>query len=195
MPTTPNHALRYPVLGDAPNVPLDLQRLAEDTDTALAGHETRLDAIETFVKPMAKVEAQADQSIPNSSLTYVDFAAGLVHYDTLAMVDIANDAINIKRAGYYRFTARVAYPTNATGYRATLIQNFTKNRYIGEDYRAAPNGTVALGTVTTEPIWCDLNDVIKLRLMHNAGSALTITNTNGTYAFLAAVWEDNAPAS
>lgn len=36
MPKTPNVALRYPTLGDAPNVPLDLQRLAEDADAAIA---------------------------------------------------------------------------------------------------------------------------------------------------------------
>jgi hypothetical protein len=34
------------VLGDAPNVPLFLQELAEDTDAAIEGQKTRIDALE-----------------------------------------------------------------------------------------------------------------------------------------------------
>lgn len=46
MPTTPNYALRYPALADAPNVPLDLQELATDVDTAVNTIDNRVDAIE-----------------------------------------------------------------------------------------------------------------------------------------------------
>ena len=35
MPATPAHALRYPAPTDNPNIPLDLQHLAEDADAAL----------------------------------------------------------------------------------------------------------------------------------------------------------------
>ena len=46
MPTTTNRAYRYPQSTDAPNVPLDLQHLAEDVDTDAEAIDVRVLALE-----------------------------------------------------------------------------------------------------------------------------------------------------
>lgn len=42
MPTTPTYGLRYPLATAPPNVPQDLQNLAEDTDAAINNHSVRV---------------------------------------------------------------------------------------------------------------------------------------------------------
>jgi hypothetical protein len=47
MPSTALNALRYPALGDSPNVPLDLQRLAEDAERELNERDATIAALTT----------------------------------------------------------------------------------------------------------------------------------------------------
>lgn len=43
MGTTPNYALRYPELTTDPDIPRDIQQLAEDTDSAIDVLQTTVD--------------------------------------------------------------------------------------------------------------------------------------------------------
>ncbi len=60
--STPNYGLPFPVLGDVPNVPADIQALAEATDAALAG------AVNAGMD-----QAAAPASVPGDSETPVSF--------------------------------------------------------------------------------------------------------------------------
>lgn len=53
--TGPPHNLRYPILTDAPNVPLDVQNLAEDTDGRLDVADGRLDALEAVPPHITRI--------------------------------------------------------------------------------------------------------------------------------------------
>lgn len=185
MPTTPNHALRYPVLGDAPNVPLDLQRLAQDAETALDGLDTRLDTVENRVKPMVRIESTADFAISNSNNAVLDFAGASISYDTNSMADLANDRIVIQTTGLYRLTAFVPFTNNSTGYRTVLIQR-NGTEYLGNDYRMAVNGSSTLVTVTTEPLLLTATDYLQLRAIQTSGAAMTLSAQNGRRYMLAA---------
>jgi len=179
MPTTPGLALPYPALSDTPDVPYWMQQLAQAVEGAI------------YQKPRAKIVTGADQSIPNSALTTVDFAGGSVSYDTNAMADIANDRIVIKTAGLYRFSARIAWGVNATGYRALIV---TRNgaEFIVDDYSAATPSQSKITTVTSEPIACAVNDAITLQTVHTAGAALNVVQANGRRCYLAADWAGKA---
>lgn len=185
MPTTTNHLLRYPVLADVPNVPLDLQRLAEDADTALEGIDTRLAAVENKVKPLVRMESSADFAIANANNAILDFAGATISYDTDTMADAANDRLIIRTAGLYRLTAFVPFTNNATGYRTVLIQ---KNgvEYLGNDYRMAVNGSSTLVSVTTEPFLLAANDYLQLRAIQTSTASMTLSAQNGRRYMLAA---------
>ena len=80
MPSTTNHALRYPILGDAPNVPLDLQRLADDVERELNEHDTTIAANAAAVGTMGvwqpysaiicAATTQPAVAAPGSSVSY-----------------------------------------------------------------------------------------------------------------------------
>lgn len=178
MPTTPVLALPYPALTDSPDVPYWMQQLAQTIEAKL----TNL--------PRCKLLAAAAQSIPNNITTTVDFAGGTVVYDTAAMADIANDQIVIKRAGYYRLSARIVYNTSATGYRTVVVQKNGAD-FVFDDYRTAPASPApAILTATSEPILFALNDTLRLMTAQTSGGALNLAAANGAgrYSHLSVDW-------
>jgi hypothetical protein len=68
VPTTPTLALRYPSLSDAPNVPQNLQNLATDVETTLAG--TYVAYTPTFYSNAASGTTIAGASV---SVTYAQY--------------------------------------------------------------------------------------------------------------------------
>lgn len=142
--------------------------------------------------PRAKIVAGANQSMPHGVTTLVDFAGGSVTYDSGGMADLANDAIVIPVAGWYRFHARVVFVSNATGYRLALIGRTPFGGgtpdWLGEHYGQAANGTLTIISLGTEPVLCAAGDVIKLHANQGSGAALNLSNANGAgrYSSLAA---------
>jgi hypothetical protein len=91
MPSTPTYGLRYPALSNSPNVPQDIQNLAEDVEDEFE----RVDAkIATLAKTHARVDTPGDSAMSSyqSALTgssvcgvaFVAPASGLVsiHFAT-----------------------------------------------------------------------------------------------------------------
>lgn len=173
--TTPTYAIPYPGLTDAPDVPYWAQQLAERVDTLLARERKRA----KIVRPAAA------QSIPNATVTTVDFAGGSIAYDGDAMADLANDALVVKTAGWWRFVARVAWPSNATGYRGHLIVRGAAD-FLADDYRQAANGQSTIAQFATEPVLCAVNDVVKLQVVQASTVALNLADVNGRGTYLAA---------
>jgi len=60
MPNTPTYLLPYPLATDPANVPLDMQELAEASEAALNGFDTRVDATEAFG---ARITAEETKSV------------------------------------------------------------------------------------------------------------------------------------
>lgn len=172
MATTPA-GLPYPALTDAPDVSYWMQQLAQAVDTR------------TVNKPRCKLVAAATQSLTGSPAV-VDFAGGSVTYDTNGMADIPNDQIVIKTAGWYRISGRLVFASNATGYRALVVQKNGVD-FIVDDYRPAVSGTVTIITVTSEPILLAVNDTIRLMAAQN-NSPMTLITANGRYSHLAVDW-------
>jgi len=172
MAATPG-GLPYPALTDAPDVAYWNQQLAQAVEARIAN------------RPRCKIVAGATQTLATSPLT-VDFAGGTVAYDTNGMADIPNDQIVIKTAGWYRISARLVFVSNATGYRALVVQR-NGSEFILDDYRPAVSGTVTIITVTSEPILLAVSDTIRLQAAQN-NNPLSLITANGRYSHLAVDW-------
>lgn len=175
MPTTPGLALPYPALSDTPDVPYWLQQLAQQVEAKLSN------------RPRCRMVTGADQSIPNGTATVVDFAGGTVVHDNNAMADLANDQIVIKTAGYYVFTARVAFGINSAGYRAVLIGSGTNLEGV-DDYRAATPTQSAITTLRSYPILCAVGDAFNVRVVQTSGAALNLIAANNRRCSFGATW-------
>lgn len=176
MGNTANLALPYPSSANSPDVPFDLQQLAEAIDAKLAK------------RPRCKITANpAGQTIANTTLTTVDFAGGSVVYDTNGMADLANDQIVIQTTGYYIVHARVAWAIGATGYRGNLITRGAAD-FLADDYRSAAPTQATIPTFTTEPVLLTAGDLINLKVVHSQGTNLNLSVINGRVCHLAAWW-------
>jgi hypothetical protein len=168
-----SHGFPYPV-GSDPVAQGDdaIKALAESVDTYVS------------TMPRAKITATADQSLTSAVTTAVTL--GSVVYDNAAMADTANSRLVIKRAGYYRVTGRCVWASNATGHRILLINS--ASFYVADDYRMAAPGTITVTHVTSDPVYCPLNEQIVLRAVQNSGVAVSLSTANGRYSYLAASW-------
>lgn len=179
MPTTPGLGLPYPSGTVAPNVPADMQALAQAVEGAI------------YQRPRVKIITGADQALTSGSLTTVDFNGGSVAYDTNAMADIANDRIVIKTAGLYRFSARLAWGISSAGYRALIITRGV-SEFLVDNYDAATPSQSKITTVTSEPILCAVNDAISLQTVQTSGGSLNLIQANSRRCHLAADWAGKA---
>lgn len=176
MPNTTN-GLPYPALTDAPDVPYWVQQLADAVDA------------KTLAQPRAKiVMAAATQSTASGgATTTLDFAGGTVTYDNDGMASIATDSLTIQTAGYYVFTARVAFAANAAGYRSLLITRGATD-FLADDLRAATPTQACIMQISSEPVLCAVGDVITVKVSQTSGGALNVGPANARNAYLAGVW-------
>lgn len=177
MGSTTNLALPYPAPTATPDVPFDLQQLAEAIDAKLAK------------MPRCKITANpAGQAVVSGTLTTVDFAGGTIVYDTLGnMADLANDQIVVRKTGFYILHARVGWANGATGYRAGLITRGAAD-FLADDYRSATPSQTAIPTWASEPVLLTNGDLINLKVQHTQGSNLNLTAVNGRTSHLALYW-------
>lgn len=172
MPTTPNLDLPYPDTSDTPDVPYWLQQLAESVD----------DLID---RPMVAIRSSLTSAqTVNAGSTVVDMAGGAVVHDlgTVAgMADLANDRIVIREDGYYTFNGRAAFSSNATGYRAILIQRVAGagDQFVADDYRPAVSGQTTIVSLQTRAIYCTAGEAFALTVLQTSGAALTLPAVNG----------------
>lgn len=78
MPTTPTYGLPYPVLSDPPNVPGDLQALAEATDTALADQDSAHASARASLVPTPYKHTLTDITTTPTESTYTQWGTDLV---------------------------------------------------------------------------------------------------------------------
>lgn len=145
----------------------------------------------TLPKPlMCQITAIADQSVANSSVTYV--IMGQTNYDTApglgfaAMADLANNRIIIPQSGYYRIYGRLNWAANATGGRAGLIR-LNGGGYMCDVYGAPnPSATATIQQFNSDPWPFNAGDYVSLIGVQYSGAPLNLTISNGRYSILTA---------
>lgn len=174
MPTTPTLALPYPASSATPDVPYDLQQLAQAVEGAMTG------------KPRCKISQATPQAVANTTLTLVTWDT--TDYDNNAMADLVNERIVIKTAGWYTVTAFIPWANNSTGYRLTIVDAGTTPPHIMQDYRAPATGTSTGIHITSEPVLLAVNDFAQIKIQQSSGGSLSLGAINSQNPFLAVHW-------
>jgi hypothetical protein len=157
-------------------------------DSFASTTDSRVDVLEAH--PIVKMLTAANQSIADATVTTVDFAGGTESYDTDNMGSIATDRLIIRTAGYYRFSLRASWASNATGYRALILQKAVGAGagIIAQQYGAPAPATLTTFSFTSDLIPCAVNDEFEMRVIQSSGAALNIIQANGLWQMLAAEW-------
>lgn len=170
MPSTTNFGLRYPALGDAPNVPQDMQNLASDVDTLLTGYHG-------YYR-----QEITGQSILNSTDTKVTFNFAV---PTVPLgIEYSAGVFTIKKAGMWTLRATVChkwYSASTTTSAWLGPSSATTTRWV-LDTRLQPSTSPP---VNDQPVHLThtrefaLNETFALWTWHNEGSARALSVTYG----------------
>lgn len=134
---------------------------------------TRIDAFATMIG--ARAYHSADQSISNNTSTVL--ALNSERYDTSAIHDTStnNSRLTVTSAagaGKYRITGQVAYDTNSTGERQTIIR-LNGSTVIADDTRMAVTGDFTICIVSTTYSLA-VNDYVELIAFQLSGGSLNV---------------------
>jgi len=115
MPATSNYAFRYPALGDDPNIPEDIQFLAEDVDGALAATDAEVAIVRALLTGYGAASFTANGTlgastavvaatvvIPDPGFPYLIRASGSYAWGFVgaSVVDLVGIHINIDSTTY-----------------------------------------------------------------------------------------------
>lgn len=171
MPTTPNYALRYPSLTNAPNVPADMQNLATDTDTAVKG-------VSDLATRAPKVVLR--RVAPHFTGTGADT---VIQWDTadvnIGGMWVAGNAsvVTLPKAGDYLVSLSAFWVTgNTSGARVAHIglNGAAAANFIESDSRAANTGPEGRHPKITQAFSFAANDVLRGVVFQDSGASINL---------------------
>lgn len=165
-----------------------------DVYTATAHNNIVTNVNNYRVPPTALISRVTTQSIPNSTLTAVQFTAEGWDTDDMATLASNNDRLTIKTAGLYLIVANATLEANSTGQRdIQIIQvpapTWAGNGYVASNSYVYSGGSINLfqemsaSVVTT----CAVNDYFYVNVWQNTGGALNL-RADARPASLSATW-------
>lgn len=168
MPASPNYALPSPALTAPPNVPADMQALANATDTAIYG---------AAVKPHLRYVADGivtPQSIPTNTDTLCQFP--VVRESNLSIMTVSgtgNNTFTTVKAGVFALS---------TGWRGASS---------GTEVMILVNGVHQVGGYGTFGACCStekrlaVNDIVRINVWHTSGAARSTASGFGDISHIA----------
>lgn len=195
MGTTTNYAWPYPELGDAPNVPADMQALADASDTDVKAIDDRLATAESDIDtlqgpPAALMYKTVDQTISNNTVSPVKLVFQDTEHNFGGLADLTNSqfVVPVGWAGIYEFKAEARWA--ASGEAGSM--RVTRLRRNGVDIATeqGQNQNSPQGS-TTGNLGREINlaegDVVDVYVWQNSGASVDVTtNYGGTW--LSARW-------
>lgn len=170
MPSTAVHALRYPALGDSPNVPLDVQRLAEDAERELNEHDASL----ALLTPYAwRGYVAADTAVGASTNVSPALTADIVVGSGWATPGAGQ--VTIPVAGIYRVSVHSTWKTGSGGYggaylkrHATNVSTITARSLITGEWVTASASTLASFAA---------GEVVRFDLFQDTSAAISVVGS------------------
>lgn len=170
MPLTPN-GLPYPPASVTPNVPYDLQRLA--------------DAIDPYVGviPGAALRADEAQTIPNGTITALVF--DVVEQLRGGMTLGPNGGVIVPREGWYGVDVGMRWQSSASGSRQVRIIN--GGVQAAADVRI-PNATGGYSHDLSRAVYCAAGDEVWASVYQSSGGDLG-SSPNFGMPYLVVTWK------
>jgi len=168
MPLTPN-GLPYPADTDPPNVPTDIQNLAEALDryahTAVGGVYVR----------------NINQTIPTGTSTWTMVQGGLSFVEGALTLNVATGEITIGVAGLYQLYGWATWVASAAGTmrHASWWVNTTRVARASVAPSAAGVMTAHCSTLARLGVTAK----VSLQVMHDAGAALALDGTQNATGY------------
>jgi hypothetical protein len=172
-----------------PGSPTEGQVIYEtDTDRVYVWNGTAwIEVGLTFSPPACRVYHNANQSIPNTTVTVLAF--NNERFDTASMHDNVtnNSRITITKAGLYVVTGNVEWPTNVAGERVLSVILNAALTTIAQ-VRALPNTAERTAMALTTVYKFAAGDYIQLQVYQTIGSALNVNATPNWSPEFSATW-------
>lgn len=121
----------------------------------------------------ARVQHNTNQSIPNSTITYLAFNSERYDTDTIHDNAVNNSRLTCKTAGKYIIALHLWYEGHATGYRQAQI-HLNRTTRIAHYTKAVPAGTFIF-TIPLATIYnLAVNDYVEVLVYQTSGVALNV---------------------
>lgn len=143
----------------------------------------------TPTRPMIKVKISGTVSVPNNSAANVSFGQAVV--DTTGMWSALTPSVLTMRVpGTWIFVAQATYPSSSTGIRGVYLTKngdaANINGFCGTEVSASTSTAGTFIQVAAVETFAE-NDVIRLRLFQNSGSAVNLRTDYGS-TYISGVW-------
>jgi hypothetical protein len=124
--------------------------------------------------PAARVtRGSSNQTIPNNSLTYVQFDSAV--FDTAGLFDPANpQVLKAPIAGLYLLTGSLRWAPNATGNRFAAFEVAPSFNYAAADWRSAVTGGDATDHEFSTLVALQANQTVRIRVYQTSGGPLDL---------------------
>lgn len=127
------------------------------------------------IRPLARLQASAGTAVPSTAFTNITL--GTVQIDTDGLTGTAN-AITVKKAGNYRISGGVAYPSGAAGHRQVAL--LVNGVIISQGLANALSGYSTFPE-TERTITLNAGDVVTLQGWQDTGASITTTVNYNTF--------------
>jgi hypothetical protein len=124
--------------------------------------------------PAARVtRGSSNQTIPNNSLTYVQFDSAV--FDTAGLFDPANpQVLKAPIAGLYLLTGSLRWAPNATGLRFAAFEVAPSFNFVAADWRNPITGGEATDHEFSSLVALQANQTVRIRVYQTSGGPLDL---------------------
>ena len=124
--------------------------------------------------PAARVtRGSSNQTIPNNSLTYVQFDSAV--FDTAGLFDPASpQVLKAPIAGLYLLTGSLRWAPNATGLRFAAFEVAPSFNFVAADWRNPITGGEATDHEFSSLVALQANQTVRIRVYQTSGAPLDL---------------------
>lgn len=175
--------------GDATISNTGVISLANNSVTSLAIATNAVDSAEIAANavgaseigslPACILERASAQSIPDATVTAIEWNSEILDTDTMHSGGVEAAKIVAKTAGTYLFSATAVFDANNTGRRdLSLWGSPASIKYFGGNESTAPSNTVDCILTATGIVKLGVDDYVEARVRHTKGGAWDVLHTS-----------------
>lgn len=175
MPANTPRGYTYPTYGDVANPPAQIQDMAQDIDTDVAGLVARTTA--ALNRPSARISETANQLIAANTNTFLTFSVEEYDNGGMANLGVNNDRLTFPETGIYQVTAEVNFSSNGNATVNGRSMIFAPNLQPEKGHQSS-RGAQSMDTEMSSTMLYQVvtaGDFIRVRVRQESGAALNVS--------------------